>query len=312
MGTKRNVSFEFKNQVAPRYIEPLLLQIEADQWYDTNELKRLLRANGVDVEGKDIINANISVWAKAGMGEMERAGHGRPNQFRLLPLGKYVVSIYSTNQELFFDLLHFLFYSAWPRSELLSQAPLWLYGQVCDRLWEAAPSKMDSFKLTAQLQSESRLAFPDHAPAFAERSVRSIFPWLQVMSPPFLSKCGTKSELCSERRNYCTPQLFHLATDLLYTTEGLSYGTSLAMDDEKIAAICRVCLLDPDRFWEMASLTDMAMREFEVRQGQWGTSLALSGPPRWIELPVFAGAADDDASDPDADESDDGDEEERA
>lgn len=114
-----------------------------------------------------------------------------------------------------------------------------------------------------------------------------------------MHKQGPRSELHSKWRNYCTPQLFHLATDLLYSTEGLSYGTSLAMDDEKIAAICRVCLLDPGRFWEMVSLTAMAMREFEVRQGLWGTSLALSGPPRWIELPAFESAEEDEGEDDD-------------
>ncbi|MDL1891183.1 hypothetical protein FBQ96_16725 [Nitrospirales bacterium NOB] len=127
--------------------------------------------------------------------------------------------------------------------------------------------------------------------------------WFQALTPPFITKLGPRSELHSERRSYCTPQLFHLATDLLYTTEGLSYGTSLAMDDDKIAAVCRACLLDPTRFWEMASLTSMAMREFEVRQGQWGTSLALSGPPRWIQLPVFDPAeedADDEAEEDEA------------
>lgn len=295
MATQKNVSFEFKNQIVPRYIEPLFLQMEYGQWYDSIELRRYLRAGGLEVEGKNIVQAHIVLWAKAGLGEVKR-GERNLNLFRLTPLAKQVIDLYSTNQELFFDLLHFLFYSAWPRSRNLSQAPFWVYKQACDKLWSIAPSRADTFNLTAQMQTESRLAFPDHSPAFSERSVRSVLVWFQALTPPFIKKQGPRSELHSERRSYCTPQLFHLATDLLYTTEGLAYGTSLAMDDEKIAAICRVCLLDPDRFWEMASLADMAMREFEVRQGQWGTSLALSGPPRWIELPVF-GPTEEDAAD---------------
>lgn len=293
MPTQRNVSFEFKNQVAPRYIEPLLLQLEYGQWYDSTELRRMLRAGGAEVEGKNIVQANITLWSKMGLGEVQRDGHGKQNRFRLKLLGKQLIDLYSTNQELFFDVFHFLFYSSWPRSGRLNQAPFWLYAKVCDSLWQAAPGTMNSFDLTARLQTESNQTFPEYSPAFSERSVRSVFLWLQALTPPFLARCGTKSELCSERRNYCTPQLFHLATDLLYTTQGLTYGTSLAMDDEKIAAICRACLLDPGRFWEMASLTDMAMREFEVRQGQWDTSLALSGPPRWMELPTFAESAED-------------------
>lgn len=306
MPTQRNVSFEFKNQIVPRYIEPLLLQVEHGRWYDSAELRRVLRAGGLDVEGKNIVQAHIVLWTKVGLGEVKR-GEGNFNLFRLTPLAKQVIDLYSTNQELFFDLFHFLFYSAWPRSRNLNQAPFWVYKQACDKLWSTAPSKVDTFDLTAQMQTESRLAFPDQSPAFSERSVRSILVWFQALTPPFMNKQGPRSELHSEWRNYCTPQLFHLATDLLYTTEGLAYGTSLAMDDEKIAAICRVCLLAPGRFWEIASFTDMAMREFEVRQGQWDTSVALNGPPRWIELPVF-GSAEENAADSGEDEEEEEDE----
>lgn len=294
MPTRSKVSFEFKNQIVPRYIEPLFLQMEYGQWYDSSELRRYLRAGGLDVEGKNIVQAHIVLWTKVGLGEVKRGGSNF-NLFRLTPLAKQVIDLYSTNQDLFFDLFHFLFYSAWLRSRNLNQAPFWVYKQTCDKLWLSAPSRVDTFDITAQMQTESRLAFPDQSPAFSERSVRSVLVWFQALTPPFMTKQGSRLELHSGWRTYCTPQLFHLATDLLYTTEKLAYGTSLAMDDEKIAAICRVCLLDPDRFWEMASLTDMAMREFEVRQGQWGTSLALSGPPSWIELPVFAAAEADTA-----------------
>ena len=298
MATRGKVSFEFKNHISPRYVEPLLVQLDYGRWYDSNELQELLRSNGIEVQGKEIINININTWARLGMGEVYSQGYGKQRRFQLTRFGKQIAGFYSTNQELFFEVLHFLFYSAWPRSEGINQSQFWVYHRLCDVLWIEAPRKMEAEQLTARLQSESRDIFPNHEPTFPTQSIRGIFPWLQTLTPPFLAKCSTKSELCSERRSYCTPQLFHLATDLLYTTEGLAYGTSLAMDDEKIAAICRVCLLDPGRFWEMASLTDMAMREFEVRQGQWGTSLALSGPPRWIELPVFA-AAGEDTIDPD-------------
>lgn len=301
MPTQRRVSFEFKNQLVPRYIEPLLLQMEYGQWYGSAELRRYLRTGGLDIEGKNIVQAHIVLWSKAGLGEVKR-GEGNYNLFRLTSLAKQVADLYSTNQELFFDLFHFLFYSAWPRSRNLNQAPFWTYMQASNKLWETAPSKVDTFDLTAQMQAESRIAFPGQSPAFSERAVRSILVWLQALTPPFMHKQGPRSELHSKWRNYCTPQLFHLATDLLYSTEGLSYGTSLAMDDEKIAAICRVCLLDPGRFWEMVSLTAMAMREFEVRQGLWGTSLALSGPPRWIELPAFESAEEDEGEDDDEEE----------
>lgn len=288
MAKRQKVNFEFQNQVSPRYLESLFLPMERETWYESTELRQFLRDGGLDVQGKNIIQANTVMWARVGLGEIERGGRGQPNLFRLSPLGSWVQELYSTNQELFFDLIHYLYYSSWRRSGHLNQAPTWLYAAVCDVLWEAAPGKMDSFALTRRLQSESRMAFPEYEPNFSERSVRGPFTWLGVLTPPFLSKCGNKSELCSQRRSYCTPQLFHLAVELAYATEGLQYGTSLAVDEAQIATICRTCLLDVDHFWDMASLADMAMRELEVRKGQWGTSLALLGPPQWITLPDFA------------------------
>jgi len=294
MAVGHSVSFEFSNQLSPRYVEPLFLQIEPGIWYTSTELQQQLRDSGLDVKGKKIVQVNTTFWNKVGLGELQRQGPGRPNLFRLSPFGKQVGALYSTNRSLFFDLMHYLFYSTWRRSRHINHAPLWLYAEICDTLWQEAPSKMDVTRLTSRLQDESRQAFPSQDPAFPRQSVRSVFPWLGELTPPFLSPCANRSELCSERRSYCTPQLFHLAVDLAYQEAGLSYGTSLAVDDRQIEAVSRVCLLNPDCFWDMASLADMAMREFEVRQGQWGTSLALSGPPRWIDLPDFGELEEED------------------
>jgi len=284
MITTRTANFQFYNAITPRYMEPLFLHLEVDVWYTSTELQQQLRDSGLKVQGKEIIQHNTTFWKKMGLADLQRQP-GTPNRFRLNTLGKQVVEMYSTNRALFFDIMHYLFYSTWRRSRHLTHAPFWLYAQACDVLWREAPGKMDSMGLTAYLQSESRQAFPDADPNFPERSVRAIFPWLGELTPPFLTPCGSKSELCSERRRYCTPQLFHLAVDLIYHEAGLSYGTSLAIDDRQIEAISRICLLNPACFWDMASLADMSIRELEVRRGQWGTSLALSGQPHWINLP---------------------------
>jgi len=70
--------------------------------------------------------------------------------------------------------------------------------------------------------------------------------------------------------------------------EGLQYGASLAINDRHIESICKPCLLNPEHFWDMAELTEMTVGRYEIRQGQWRTSIALSGPPTGITLPDFA------------------------
>ena len=178
-----------------------------------------------------------------------------------------------------------MFYSAWYRTRDPFRGKFWLYARVCEELWLNAPSKTDSYGLTAKLHAESQSLFPESEPTFPERSVGAVFPWLGALTPPFLEKEQSQSQLSSRRRTFCTPQLFHLAIDLLYTTRPLRYGTSISVDDETVQFICKTCLLDPDQFWEMADRTKMSIRGFEIRKGQWGTSIALEGPPTWIELP---------------------------
>lgn len=200
-----------------------------------------------------------------------------------------MIDIYSTNSELFYDLIHFLFYSAYYRSKDIQRVRFWLYASVCDRLWQEAPALADTSTLTNRLQVESHAAFPGYDPSFSEKSVGGIFPWLQTLSPPFLTKQGTRGQRYSERRNYCTPQLFHLATDLVYTTMGsLQYGAFLAINELHIESICKPCLLNPEHFWDMVELTQMTVDGYEIRRGQWGTSIALSSPPTWITLPDFS------------------------
>jgi len=284
-------SFQFNNEVSPRYIEPLLIQLHYGQGYSTAQFIDLLRMSGLAIKGNGIASSNMSTWSLAGLGELEKQGTNQnsKNIFRLTELGKQLVDTYSTNKELFYELMHFLFYSTYLRSGNIKKGRFWLYASVCDGLWQEAPAPTEKSALTNRLQIESRDAFPNYDPSFSEQSVGGIFFWLQTLVPPFLSRQGTKGQLYSKRRSYCTPQLFHLATDLVYTTvEDMQYGASLAINERHIEAICKTCLLDTEQFWYMADLTQMTINGYELRRGQWGTSIALEGSPTWITIPDFS------------------------
>jgi hypothetical protein len=250
-------------------------------------LKLLLRTGPVDIDGSDIIKYNLPAWSLIGLleGRLRKGSRSRIGVVRLTELGNQVLPTYSTNKPLFYDLLHYLLYSPWRRTNGIRWARFWMYASACDALWEMAPGNVDSFKLANKLQADILVAFPGEHPPLPERSARAVFPWLGALMPPFLAKRGNSSQLHSSRRDYCTPQLFHLATDLVYTTERVKYGTSLAIGEQQIEGICKVCLLDPQHFWEMAGLTQSSIRSFEIRKGQWATSIALSDPPTWVNLP---------------------------
>lgn len=282
------ISFWFANHVAPRYLQPLFLQFEYGIWYSSVDMREMLHQNGIPIEGSNITGANIDMWSLLKLGEkkVENAG-GRKNYFKINQLGKQFQEIYSTNQELFFDLMHYMMYSAWQRTKNPRYARLWLYASVCNNLWDSAPSATDSLGIAGSLQVEAQKTFPKYEPKFPERSITAVFPWLGALTPPFLIKETSRPQLFSKKRQSCSPQLFHLALDLLYCEKQLKYGTSVAIGENEIRSVCRVCLLDDSKFWEMADRTRMFVRGVDIRRGQFSTSIALEMKPQWIDLPEY-------------------------
>ncbi len=285
---KSKINFQFPNQVSPRYIQPVFLKLESGAWYSSVELRELLKIGIPNIEGKEIIYNNMETWSLIGLGNYKVENtQGRKAYFRLTDLGKQIKETYSTNHELFFELMHYLFYSSWKKSLNPKLGKLWLYSRVCEILWDTAPSEMDSLNMTGILQQEAQEVFPAHSPKFPVQGVRAVFPWLVTLTPPFLSKKTGRSLLLSEKRKNCSPQLFHLALDLIYNQKQLKYGTSMAIGDEEIKSVCRVCLLDEGQFWEMADRTKMIIRGVDIRRGQFSTSIALEMKPQWIDLPDY-------------------------
>jgi hypothetical protein len=283
------INFAFHNNVAPRYVEPLLLRLESDRWYSTSELVELLRADGSGLQGVHIVLRNTYAWSLVGLGESKtsRVGRSTLRWYQLNSFGRQLIEIYSTNQILFYDVMHFLFYCAWSQTHDLRRAQFWMYFHMCNVLWAEAPQQVEISALANRVQAESQQAFPQYMPAFSTRAVQGVSTWLKALSPPFLHKSGSTRLLVSARRSHCTPQLFHLSFHCVYSAEGLKYGTSMAVDSRHINEICRMCLLDVEQFWPMAELAKLSIRGFDIRKGQWGTSIVIDGPPSWITPPAF-------------------------
>src|SRR5438876_7086036 len=102
MEQKSEPVFQFRNSVSPRYIEPLFIQLQDDRWYSMSQLIHVLHANGLDIEGSDIVSHNALTWSLAGLGQLEkrRTGSKTTNMFRLTELGKHLIDTYSTNLDL--------------------------------------------------------------------------------------------------------------------------------------------------------------------------------------------------------------------
>ena len=285
---KTKPSFIFGPNISPRYIRSLFLQLDFGIWYSTTEMKDLLRLSGLTIEGKDIVDKNAGAWALLRLLEKKNGSvDGGKKYYKLSSLGKELQETYSTNQELFFDIMHYLMYSLWHRSKNPSFGKFWLYASVCKFLWDNAPGTTDSYEITGILQNEAQSIFMEYEPKFPARSITAVYTWLSALTPPFLSKETNRPQLFSKKRESCSPQLFHLALDLLYCQKKLKYGTSIAIGEDEVKDVCRTCLLDESRFWEMADRTKMIIRGVDIRRGQFSTSIALEMKPQWIDLPDY-------------------------
>lgn len=282
---REKVNFEFHNNLTPSHIDDLFLKIQFGDWYSVSNLVELLRQDSA-IDGRDIVSRNVHAWAGIGIGEI-KIEKSRSVSFQITPLGRYLQEIYSTNNDLFFDIIHYLFYSTWLRSRDMRRVRCWVYMKTCNELWQNSPSEMKTINLASKIQALALDYFQGYYPSIPIQSIRSVFPWLKKLAPPFLEQAGNKSDLVSLKRSYCTPQLFYLAVDLLYSDRHLTYGTSLNVDDEITKEISMTCLLDPERFWEMAERTQMMIKGFELRKSQWGPTITLNNAPNWIELPTF-------------------------
>ena len=108
---KSKINFQFPNQVTPRHIQSIFLKLEYGIQYSSLELREILRSS-LDVEGKEIVNLNIDAWDAIGLGKRKTVKRqGKVIFFSLTTLGKQFQETYSTNEELFYELMHFLFYS---------------------------------------------------------------------------------------------------------------------------------------------------------------------------------------------------------
>ncbi len=294
MTAKRGVNFEFKNQVSPRYIEPLLLQIEPNEWTTSAELQQQLRDGGLDVQGKQIIQANVTFWDKIGLGQVRRrtrrgATSEGPGDLTCsaweLWVSKSGICIAPTAPVLRFGTLPVLL----SIQAIAPYEPGWPMA-LCRGLQHALVTctREDGFyglglRPPARRVGESSRStircFPSVLcePCFlgwASWPHHSFSLWSQVGSL-FRTSSTLHTAALSSRGRFGLPR------------SRTGYGTSLAIDDRQVAAISRTCLLDPGASGIWLRWPIWPSENWKPVKGS-GASLVLTGPPRWIDLPDFS------------------------
>lgn len=183
-----------------------------------------------------------------------------------------------------YDLLHYLFYSAWNPGIPARHARSWIYRTVCLSLWDKQNAQLDLDMRSELTQQVIDQAFGDfqHIPGFSTakasigiKTMAGVLEWLRHLSPSVLD--GEKVEEF-HRRQACSPELFLLAISRSYTLSDSEVGMDLLVSPPRRQEICQLCFLEPLQFERMLDWVLPIFPQF-LRQG------TRSGPyGRYVRL----------------------------
>lgn len=176
------------------------------------------------------------------------------NRQQLTELGQDLVEVIIYNGELFYELLHFIYATAYQRDPLPDRAISWSYYQICASLRSKSPVSFSDARqevVEDVMREADRMTAPgfdNHGPV-SKRSLNSYRHFIRHLDPPVL-KDGE-----FDVRSFVEKQLVLAAIDHLYRTDAVvntvDYGDQLQLDGIVSDTLCTICLL------EEASLNDV-------------------------------------------------------
>jgi hypothetical protein len=194
-----------------------------------------------------------------------------------------------------YDLLHYLFYTAWCVEEPAKHTRSWFYRAVCDNLWGMQEVTLDRNMrqtLTQELDGQIRLEFQD-VPGFSEKlsigiqTMDGAKKWLHHLSPGVMESLP-KGEEEFHRRATCSAELFLLALSRCYQLSGAEIGIDILISPQRRDEISRLCLLDSSQFDRMLDWMLPIYPQFisqGTRAGSYGRFIRLH---RFVTVESFA------------------------
>ncbi len=192
-----------------------------------------------------------------------------------------------------YDLLHYLFATAWSAECPAQHTRSWFYRILCERLWAMQEITVDletRRALIQEIDGQLRLDF-QAVPAFSEaislgiQTMDGALEWLRRLSPAVL-ETSERRIWRFHRRTVCSPELFLLALSRSYQLSRAELGMDVLISPQRREETCRLCLLDPLQFDRMLDLILPIYTRFlspGTRSGSYG---------RFVRFQCFAALED--------------------
>lgn len=205
--------------------------------------------------------------------------------YTLNPLGKKMLKILYYNKKLFFDIMHYYYYSSWIKEFKKTKYLFsWTYRQICDILWRQENGYINNKKIIGEVYNLAITEFNNNSISLSIHAVRGVRNWLMALQPPFIKKEGGKAVRANER-DHSSIELIFLAIDMYYLEHNIRYGTPILMDESKEEYLAKVCLINKKN---IRNLIDLCVKMFgnllKWHSSTWGRSLILSRKVEIIEM----------------------------
>lgn len=168
---------------------------------------------------------------------------------RLTDYGRDIVEVLLYNEQLFYELLHFTYATAYHRSPSPDRAISWAYYHICDEFRRRAPVDFTDAKqevVEAVMEEADRAsdeALKDHGP-LSNTSLTNYRRFIEPLDPSVYQ--GGEVTL----RSFAPKELVLATIDHLYRTDVVSgtigYGDLLELTGDTIDTVCTILLLQEE------------------------------------------------------------------
>ncbi len=193
-----------------------------------------------------------------------------------------------------YDLLHYLFYTAWNAGEPEKSARSWFYRTICDNLWGMQEVVLDrdmrqSFtqQLSDQIVQDFQQVPGIEKVSIGIQTMDGARVWLRNLTPAVIDAFGKREEKF-HRRITCSAELFLLALNRSCQLRGSEIGMDVLLSAQRREEISRLCLLEPLQFDRILDWVLPIFPQFVsqgTRTGSYGRFVRLH---RFVTVEDFA------------------------
>jgi hypothetical protein len=173
---KKNYEFHIDHNVKPSHIEPIISLLNSKDYVNKKVLYHALENSGHYIHLRHF-NKNISIYRKLEIIE------GNNESIKLTDSGYCLKYYLNFNKSVFYDLIHFLYFSTWDFTNEDNILFSWSYKTICELLWERKTNRFSRKGLSSELLSLAQKEFNDREISISHEAITGCLNWLSGLDP---------------------------------------------------------------------------------------------------------------------------------